>query len=266
MSGAAPSAPEAAAAVRFERFSVSYAGVAVLEGIDLLVRPGEFVSLVGPSGCGKTTLLNVLAGLPSGRTGGLVRLLDGAPQSGSPRVAYMLARDSLLPWRTALGNAAFGLELRGVARRVREQRAAELLCRVGLGNRLHALPRALSQGMRQRVALARTFAVDAPVLLMDEPFGALDAQTKIALQDLLLGLAQSDRRTVVFVTHDLAEAVSLSDRVIVLPARPGRIVADVAIDLARPRTAGALQRSTAFHALYMRVWGHLESGGSSRDG
>lgn len=254
------------AAVSLERFSVSYAEMAALEDIDLTVRPGEFVSLVGPSGCGKTTLLNVLAGLPSGRIAGTVRLMGEVPRMGSPRVAYMLARDSLLPWRSALGNAAFGLELRGAGRREREHRAAELLWKVGLGEQRHLLPKALSQGMRQRVALARTFAVDAPVLLMDEPFGALDAQTKIALQDLLLDLAQNERRAVVFVTHDLAEAVSLADRVIVFSPRPGRIIAEVAVDLDRPRTAGALHRSPSFHALYMRVWGHLEAGVAGRHG
>jgi NitT/TauT family transport system ATP-binding protein len=259
VTGAARAAAPAAAAVSCARLSIAYEGRPVLHDIDLEVQAGEFVSLVGPSGCGKTTLLNVLAGLPTGHASGSAQVLGGAPQPGSPHVAYMLARDSLLPWRSALGNAAFGLEMRGVDRKAREARAAELLGRVGLGEVLHALPKALSHGMRQRVALARTFAVDAPVLLMDEPFGALDAQTKIVLQDLLLALTRVERRTVLFVTHDLAEAVSVSDRVVVLTARPGRIVADVAIDLPRPRHAGALQRDPAFHALTMRVWEHLEA-------
>jgi NitT/TauT family transport system ATP-binding protein len=170
----------------------------------------------------------------------------------------MLARDCLLPWATALGNAAFGLSMRGEGRREREARAEELLRRVGLGGHLHDLPKALSQGMRQRVALARTFAVPAPVLLMDEPFAALDAQTRLHLQDLLLSLAQEERRTVLFVTHDLAEAVLLSDRVIVMAPRPGRIVADLPVELPRPRTAVALQRSAAYHAIYADVWQHLE--------
>ena len=255
------------AAIHFERYSLAYKpGVPVLQDINLSVKPGEFVSLVGPSGCGKTTMLNVLTGLLKVHTEGRGELLGAAPVAGSHQIAYMLARDSLLPWRTALGNAAFGMEVRGVPRAEREERAVQLLKRVGLGEHLHSLPKQLSHGMRQRVALARTFAMNSPVLLMDEPFGALDAQTKLQLQDLLLELTQSEKRTVVFVTHDLAEAVSVSDRVVVLASHPGRVVVDLPIDLPRPRTVRALQKDPAFHALYAKVWSHLESGWTHHEG
>ena len=172
----------------------------------------------------------------------------------------MLARDALCPWRTALENAELGAEIRGVPPPERRQRALELLDKVGLKGFENAYPKALSQGMRQRVALARTFSLDAPILLMDEPFGALDAQTKLQLEDVLLSLWQREQRTVVFVTHDLSEAVSMSDRVVVMSARPGRIVADVRITLGRPRSVRALQKDPAYHELYSHVWTKLEEG------
>lgn len=254
-------------AIEVEGFSLAYKPPqTILDGIDISVARGEFVSLVGPSGCGKTTLLNVLAGLVQAHTEGRATVLSRPPCLGTPNVAYMLARDSLLPWRSALHNACFGLELRGVGRAEREERAATMLRRVGLSGFEHSLPKALSHGMRQRVALARTFAMSSPVLLMDEPFGALDAQTKLHLQDLLLQLTQADKRTVVFITHDLAEAVAMSDRVIVLASRPGRVVADVAIDLPRPRSVRELQKDPGYHALYARVWGYLESGWTHHEG
>jgi NitT/TauT family transport system ATP-binding protein len=150
------------------------------------------------------------------------------------------------------------MELRNVGRREREERAAGLLRRVGLGEFVHQYPKALSHGMRQRCALARTFALESRILLMDEPFGALDAQTKLQLEDLLLELWSAEQRTVLFVTHDLAEAVALSDRVIVLSPRPGRIVAELAIDLPRPRCVRFLQKQPHYHALCARLWGLLE--------
>lgn len=172
----------------------------------------------------------------------------------------MLARDSLLPWRSALGNACYGMELRGVPPAAREAKAMELLRRVGLQGFERAWPKALSHGMRQRAALARTFCLDSPVLLMDEPFGALDAQTKLQLEDLLLELWTAERRTVVFITHDLAEAVALSDRVVVMSARPGRVIADIRVPLERPRSVRGLQKDHRFHDLYSAVWEKLEEG------
>src|SRR5262249_42864181 len=162
-----------------------------------------------------------------------------APVMGNRDIAYMLARDALCPWRTTLENAELGCEIRGVPPQERRARVLELLEKVGLSGFEAAYPKALSQGMRQRVALARTFALDSPILLMDEPFGALDAQTKLQLQDVLLSLWQRERRTVLFITHDLSEAVLMSDRVVVMSARPGRIIADVPISLSRPRSVRA---------------------------
>ena len=234
--------------------------VLAVDRVSFSLAPGEFVSLVGPSGCGKTTILNLLTGLLHEEHEGDVRVLGKKPRSGNPDIAYMLARDSLLPWRTALGNAAFGMEVRGVARPERQARALELLKQVGLGDFADKYPKALSHGMRQRCALARTFALDSTVLLMDEPFGALDAQTKLTLEDVLMDLWSAHRKTVVFVTHDLAEAIALSDRVIVMSARPGRMIADVPVDLPRPRSVRKLQTDHRFHDLYAQLWGLLEQG------
>lgn len=233
--------------------------VEVMSRISLDIRRGQFVSLVGPSGCGKTTLLNMVEGLVEPSRGSI--LVHGErPRCGRPDMAYMLARDALLPWRTVIDNAVLGNELRGVPAQERRERARELLEHVGLGQYLHHFPKALSQGMRQRTALARTFALSASVLLMDEPFAALDAQTKLQLEDALLDLWQRERRTVIFVTHDLHEAVSISDRVIVMSSRPGKIHADVEINLPRPRIVRALQSSRDYHELYADVWRKLEEG------
>lgn len=239
--------------------------VLAVDRVSFSLAPGEFVSLVGPSGCGKTTILNLLTGLLHEKHEGDVRVLGKRPRAGNPDIAYMLARDSLLPWRTALGNAAFGMEVRGVAKQQREARALDLLKQVGLGDFAGKYPKALSHGMRQRCALARTFALDSTVLLMDEPFGALDAQTKLTLEDVLMDLWSAHRKTVVFVTHDLAEAIALSDRVIVMSARPGRMIADVPVNLARPRSVRKLQTDHRFHDLYAQLWGLLEQGVANDD-
>jgi NitT/TauT family transport system ATP-binding protein len=221
------------------------------------------VSLIGPSGCGKTTLLNLCAGLVEHQGSGVARVFGDKPRLGTFRVAYMLARDSLMPWLTALENAAFGMRMRGVPVAQRLERAREMLKAVGLAGHENALPKQLSHGMRQRVALARTFALDADLLLMDEPFGALDAQTKLQLEDLLGQLCQQFNHSVLFVTHDLSEAVALSDRVVVMSSRPGRIVADVEIDLPRPRSVRQLQAAPRFHELYRELWTYLADGWST---
>jgi len=237
--------------------------VLAVDRVSFSLAPGEFVSLIGPSGCGKTTILNLLTGLLHETPEGTLHVLGKPPREGNPDIAYMLARDSLLPWRTTLANAAYGMEIRGVPKQEREARARDLLKQVGLGDFEDKYPKALSHGMRQRCALARTFALDSPVLLMDEPFGALDAQTKLTLEDVLMNLWSAHRKTVVFVTHDLAEAIALSDRVIVMSARPGRIIADVPIDLPRPRSVRKLQSDHRFHDYYARLWGLLEQGATS---
>ena len=175
-------------AIEVRDLELAFDGRTVIGGVSLTIPQGQFVSIVGPSGCGKTTMLNLLAGLVSAPHGGTLRLGGSAPRLGDSRIAYMLARDSLLPWRTALGNAEYGMQIRGVAPKERQARARDLLQRVGLAGFEDSYPKPLSHGMRQRCALARAFALDAPYLMMDEPFGALDAQTKLTLEELLVEL------------------------------------------------------------------------------
>ena len=259
--------PSAGDGIAIDGLHLSFDGrTPVIADVSLHVAEGEFVSLVGPSGCGKTTLLNLCAGLVPHTGEGKVQVLGAAPLIGNPNIGYMLARDSLLPWCSALENAAFGARVRGMPKARSQERARRMLAEVGLADHADALPKALSHGMRQRTALARTFALDAPLLLMDEPFGALDAQTKLQLQDLLLRLCQQHRHTTLFVTHDLAEAVAVSDRVVVMSSRPGRIIADVSIDLPRPRSIRELQKSPRFHELYATLWTQLESGWVHHEG
>ena len=202
--------------------------------IDLEIPASQFVCLVGPSGCGKTTLLGMIAGLETAREG--VVALDGEPvRTTSPDVAYMLARDALLPWLTARDNVELGLRVRGVAKSERRRRSEEWLRRVGLAEFDRSNVLRLSQGMRQRVAIARTLAMNPKCILMDEPFAALDAQTRVLVQQEFVRLWERDRQTVVFVTHDLAEAILLGDRIILMSKRPGRIVADMPVAIPRPR-------------------------------
>lgn len=247
-------------AIEVKDLELAFGGRTVIDRVSLSIPEGQFVSIVGPSGCGKTTMLNLLAGLVDAPHRGTLQLGGSAPRLGDDRIAYMLARDSLLPWRTTLQNACYGMQVRGVPSKARESRARMLLQRVGLAGFEDTYPKHLSHGMRQRCALARTFALESPFLLMDEPFGALDAQTKLQLQELVAELWQQERRTVVFITHDLGEAISISDRVIVMSARPGRIVADIPIDLPRPRNVRDLQGEPQFHKLYAHIWETLEHG------
>lgn len=202
--------------------------VVALAKTDLVIEPGEFVSLVGPSGSGKTTLLNILAGLLT-PSRGQVRISGGDAGSGRPVVGYMTQHDTLLPWRRALQNVAFPLELAGVPKRERLDRAASLLDRVELSGFAGHLPHQLSGGMRQRVSLARALIYEPPVLLLDEPFGALDSVTRVSLHKVLVDVCNDLGTTVLLVTHDLAEAVSLSDRVLALAPRPGRVVREYRI-------------------------------------
>ena len=232
-------------------------GRCVLQDITLQVHDGEFLSLVGPSGCGKTTLLNIIEGFQRIQTGQV--LIDGSPvdrvQAG--QIAFMFARDNLLPWRTAAANVELAMEMRGG--RPSGDRARQLLELVGLAGFEDHYPSQLSQGMRQRVALARTLAVDANIWLMDEPFGALDASTKTTLQDELMGIWEARRPTVVFVTHDLSEAIALSDRVVVMSPSPGRIKNVYRISLPRPRHVVDLHGQTEFLDLYRALWADLKA-------
>jgi ABC-type nitrate/sulfonate/bicarbonate transport system ATPase subunit len=215
-------------------FAGSAGDFVALAPVDLDIAAGRFVSLIGPSGCGKTTIFNIVAGLQPPTTGRV--LIDGVDMTGFiGQVGYMLQKDLLLPWRTVLDNVALGLEIKGVPMREARARALPLIQRYGLGGFEHHHPSALSGGMRQRAALLRTLLIDMDVILLDEPFGALDAQTKSKMQEWLLGLFADFGRTVVFVTHDVEEAVFLSDEIYVMGTRPGRVIDKLPIDLPRPR-------------------------------
>jgi NitT/TauT family transport system ATP-binding protein len=208
------------------------APVTAVAEVSLAVADGEIVSLIGPSGCGKSTLLNLGAGLDRPSAGAV--LVDGEPVTGpSPHVAIMLQKDLLLPWRTIRDNVAFGLEIQRAPAAARRARCEALLRQCRIHDVAERYPHQLSGGMRQRVALARTLAVDPSVLLLDEPFSALDAQTKMVLQQDLARTLKAAAKTALFITHDLAEAVALSDRVLVMSARPGRIIEELVIDLPR---------------------------------
>ena len=232
-------------------------GLHAVNDINFSVAPGEFVVIVGPSGCGKTTILNLIAGLMELQTGS-VTISDRKPKCGRQDIAYMFAQDALLPWRSVIGNAVFGAEIHtgSPSPEIREQ-ARELLTMVGLSGFERAYPRQLSHGMRQRVALVRTFLMSSSVLLMDEPFGALDAHTKLMLEQGLLQLWERYNRTVLFITHDLAEAILLADRILICSARPGTIKSAITIELSRPRNISVLQKDPLFHDYYQRIWNDL---------
>lgn len=230
--------------------------VTALRDTSFAVRRGDFVAIVGPSGCGKTTTLNMLAGLTEPTHGRV--LLDGRmPGEARLNVGYVFQQDSVLPWRTVLDNVQTGLALRRVPREARRAKAEALVRLIGLQGFEKSFPSELSGGMRKRVALAMTLAYDPAVLLMDEPFGALDAQTRIVLQDELLRIWQSQRQTILFVTHDIGEAIALADRVIVMTARPARIKSDYAITLPRPRSAAEARFQPGFDDHYKAIWEDL---------
>jgi NitT/TauT family transport system ATP-binding protein len=236
--------------------SPSGSTVRALDRLSALVQDGEFVSLVGPSGCGKSTVLKLVSGLLAPTSGSV--LLDGQPVTEIPSsVGFMFQSDALLPWATAVENVAVALELRGVPRSDRKHRAHELLALVGLAGFEQAYPATLSGGMRKRVALARVLAYDPGVYLMDEPFGALDAQTKVQMGAELLRIWDGLDRTILFVTHDIEEAIALSDRVLVMTRRPGRIKSEYRIDLPRPRDFYEVRFSGAFQNFHRAIWRDL---------
>ncbi|CAM5464316.1 ABC transporter ATP-binding protein OS=Streptomyces alboniger OX=132473 GN=CP975_23480 PE=4 SV=1 [Streptomyces alboniger] len=222
--------------------------VEALGPVDVTVAPGEFVCLVGPSGCGKSTLLRIAAGLLRPSTGRL------EIRTSSARPAAMIFQDyGIYDWKTVRANVRFGLDIQRVPRHVANARADEWLTRMGLGDFAHAYPATLSGGMRQRVAIARALAVEPELLLMDEPFAALDAQLRMILQEELLELTQTTRTTTLFVTHSLEEAIVLGDRVLVMSARPGRIIAEHRPPFPRPRT-GDIRSTPEFTVLRSELW------------
>jgi NitT/TauT family transport system ATP-binding protein len=230
-----------------------------VERASLTVADGEFVAIVGPTGCGKSTLLNIAAGLLTPFAGGVD--IFGAPLDGLNRQAgYLFQADALFPWKTALENVAIGLETAGVAQTEARERAHAWLTRVGLGSFGDRYPHMLSGGQRKRVGLAQVLIRDPKILLMDEPFGPLDAQTRQIMGNLLLDLWSADRKAVLFVTHDLEEAIALSDRVVIMSAGPAaRIIGDWKVPLARPRDISEVKLDPAFHALHREIWHTLKA-------
>jgi len=240
------------------RFHSRSGTVTACEAVDLTVQRGEFMAVVGPSGCGKSTLLNMAAGLMAPSAGQV--LYDGRPVPlPNTDVGYLTQRDTLLPWRTVEDNVAIALELRGQSRADRLRRAHEWLDRMGLSGFEKSYPAQLSGGMRRRVALARTLAYEPETILMDEPFGALDAQLRMVMHEELLKLWTGTRKTVIFVTHDLAEALTLADRIAVFSARPGRIRSVEIVDLPRPRDVFRVRFDPHFGELHDRLWSYLEA-------
>jgi sulfonate transport system ATP-binding protein len=226
--------------------------------VTLAVSEGELVSIVGPTGCGKSTLLNVAAGLvkpSSGRVEVFGRPLDGL----NAEAGYLFQQDALMPWKTAIDNVAIGLEVAGTPRRQALETARGLLGRVGLRSFADRYPHQLSGGQKKRVGLAQILARGPKILLMDEPFGPLDAQTRIIMGGLLLGLWQQDRKALMFVTHDLEEAIALSDRVVVMSSGPSsRLIGDFTIDLPRPRNIADIRVEPRFHDLHREIWNTLK--------
>jgi sulfonate transport system ATP-binding protein len=249
-----------AAALALERVTCTFAGkragerYTAVADASLAVAAGEFLALVGPTGCGKSTLLNVAAGLlapSSGRALVEGRALDGI----NARAGYMFQADALMPWRDALGNVAAGLEFGGIPRADAAARAREWLARVGLAGFENRYPHQLSGGMRKRVALAQMLILDPAILLMDEPFSALDIQTRQLMENELLELWLANRKSVLFITHDLEEAIALADRVVVLSAGPAtHPIGEFPIDLPRPRDVAEIRLSPRFVALHEAIW------------
>jgi NitT/TauT family transport system ATP-binding protein len=246
-------------------FAAGGQSVRAVDTVSFQVHDEEFVALVGPSGCGKSTVLNMIAGLIPA-TDGAIRL-DGRPLAGiPPQVGYVFQKDTVFPWRSVLQNIELGLAYRGIPRPERDHRAREAIRMVGLEGFEDAFPATLSGGMRQRVALMRTLVVDPEILLMDEPFGALDTHTKLRLQAQLLALWFAKRQTVIFVTHDLAEAITLADRIIVMTSRPGRIKLIHEVRLPRPRDVIAIRESEAYAREFRTLWHVLGAEFAKSDG
>jgi NitT/TauT family transport system ATP-binding protein len=232
-----------------------------LKDVSVSVAPSEFVAIIGPSGCGKSTLLSLISGIVTPTEGAV--FVDGGRVTGPDRkVGYMLQQDYLFEWRTILQNTVLGAEIQGLPKQQAIRRATELLTRYGLSQFLHHLPRQLSGGMRQRVALARTLCTEPDIVLLDEPFSALDSQTRLDLADEITGILRRERKTVILVTHDIGEAISMADRVIVMSRRPGRIKSDHVIKIsaldADNLTPMAMRGRPEFNEYFNTLWQELD--------
>ena len=254
-----PSFPGGAAAIALANVSVAFRmaeteAYRAVESVSLTVADGEFVAIVGPTGCGKSTLLNIAAGLIAPTSGGVD--VFAAPLAGVNHAAgYLFQADALFPWKTALENVAIGVEVDGTPKGEARERAQSWLMRVGLAGFGDRYPHMLSGGQRKRVGLAQVLIRDPKILLMDEPFGPLDAQTRQIMGNLLLDLWSADRKAVLFITHDLDEAIALSDRVVIMSAGPAAgIIGEWRVNLHRPRDIAEVKLDPAFHALHREIW------------
>jgi NitT/TauT family transport system ATP-binding protein len=238
-----------------KRFDTPDGSVTAVDHVSFSVRQGEFVSVIGPSGCGKSTLFNIIGGLVGGY-GGAVTITGERVTGPHASIGMVFQEQSTFPWRTVLDNVAFPLELTRMPRKEREARAHHFITLVGLNGFERRYPSELSGGMRQRVAIARTLAAEPKILLMDEPFGALDEQTRLLLGDKVTEIQQTLHQTTLLITHSIAEAVQLSDRIVMMTCRPGRVKRIISIDLPRPRTSDIVS-SPAFGAYVASIWGDL---------
>jgi NitT/TauT family transport system ATP-binding protein len=242
------------AAIRIRELYKDFGGLIAIDGVSVDIAQGEFFMIVGPSGCGKTTLLRILAGLDSA-TAGVIEI--ETPTSSRPVNSMIFQGDSIFPWMTVWNNAAYGLKMRRVPAATIREIVGHYLARTGLTRFADYYPYQLSGGMRQRVAIARAFANDPEILLMDEPFSALDAQNKLLLQEELLRIWEEHKKTVVFITHSVDEAVFLGDRIMVMTAQPGKVKTFVQVPLARPRNIIALQKTPEYGELITHIWSSL---------
>ena len=269
MTSTVASSPASSAKALEPRTRISVAGlsktygagsrqVTAVDNVSFDVRQGEFVALLGPSGCGKSTILNMVAGLLP-KSAGSIRIDAEDVEQGhiNRKVGYVFQRDTVFPWRTVEANIGYGLEIAGLPRQQRRDKVESAIETAGLTGFGRSFPRMLSGGMRQRVALMRTLIMEPEILLMDEPFGALDTHTKLEMHKTLLDIWERERQTVLFVTHDLGEALTLSSRIILLSARPGRLKDDFAVAFARPRDAVSLRETPEFARLYTHIWHSL---------
>jgi NitT/TauT family transport system ATP-binding protein len=239
-----------------KEYNVRGKRVLALDSIDLTVAEGEFVTIVGPSGCGKSTLLNLIVGLLRSSSGRILfhgKIIDGI----STKIGYVTQKDNLLPWRTLIQNVEIALEIRGANKTQRRQRAGDLVAQVGLSGFEDHYPHELSGGMRQRANIIRTLIYDPELILMDEPFGPLDAQTRVVLQEQLLNLWSSTRKTILFITHDLVEAIALADRVVLMTSRPGKVKSVAQVGIPRPRDVYQIHEHQEFRSAYERLWREL---------
>jgi len=241
-------------AIRIRDLVKTFGSLTAIDHVSVDIRPGEFFMIVGPSGCGKTTLLRILAGLDNATSG---EIDINTPNSDRPVNSMIFQGDSIFPWMTVWQNASYGLRMRGVSTAKTKEVVGHYLDRTGLTRFADYYPHQLSGGMRQRVSIARAFANDPEILLMDEPFSALDAQNKLLLQEELLRIWEDQKKTVVFITHSVDEAVALGDRIMVMTAQPGRVKSFVPVPLTRPRNIMDLQKVPEYGELVHRIWADL---------